>query len=561
MNVRSDAVVIFFFLLIAIAYCILLDRSGLIVCGPEQFYLYHPLQSFWMNHLFQGHLPWFTAAIGGGVPLWSDPNLAVFYPGNLIHLFLPFNEAWNVSIVFHLVWGQCGIYWLCRTGGLSRAGALAGAFAFLFSAPALAALNQNELLITSSWVPWIAGLAYRGFMNSARTTLIAAVALACQFLGGFSIIQPLTLAVLVGICLATSKKQKPRIVFSRFCLLLLTSVSLASIQWIPAVFWIPHARFEWGTIAAPLFNRTFFYPGCVAVLFFIIGLRKPVVGIALACMTLDFLFLRGTPFFSFALAAGAAVGVNMVVNKYRIAVVVPWLIGIELLFMNWQVPQSVPASQVTTQHRVVRLIPDVRNSYIHWFGKTGALSPLAGLTSGISYAEPPEHRLLVWGYLRDRTIDINRSISERKSLQPLRDARIGYVISDIDFKHPELFWLKQRATKFHVYRVRPPLTPLVVSDKKFKTIQWSEQTPNSFLVRTNEAEAAILTIHRNALPGWKCQNENQQIPIRISSEGWMQVETPPGPGILSFTYRTPGAYAGIALSTLTILVVLRFLIL
>ncbi len=556
MKARSDAVFVLFLLFLAILYLSVLTKNELILCGPQQFFLDHPIRFVWVSHFFVGHLPWISNSVSGGIPLWADPNLAIFYPGNLLYLGLPLDHAWNTLLIFHLFWGGAGVYWLCREFNLPVPACLTGAFTFLFSSAALAALDSSEVLITSSWLPWFFGLLYSGLQRGIRRTLLSSVALACQWLAGFTFIQGFTLLLAVVTLGVVYFRTKDRIVFVRFLLMFVATLLLTAIQWIPALLWLPHSNGGLG-LALPEW-KLFPYFGVISGVLFFIGLRDRVVWCAVIVILMDGLIFGGSPVFAICLALGAAKGGAILFQKFKWPALklVPAMIVLELLVANWQVPHILSLSQIRRVPPEVTQIPDLRQWNLHCPATRSALFPLAGLHWGVNYGTPPDSGLMLWKPLPERKKKVQEAIQTGKNLDLLREAAIGYVISDQLFHHPELRLIDQKATRFFVQRLNTPVYPLAKPRNEQAKVQLLEVAPHHLVIETTSVDPIDLTIHRNALPGWECTIESKSLPIHKLEEGWMKIQVPAGKNQTHLIYRTPGSLIGTILTALgTILVV------
>ncbi|MCI0605761.1 YfhO family protein [bacterium] len=562
MKVKSDAVVALLFLLVAILYLSFLIGNELILCAGNQFFLEHPMRFVWLSHFFAGNLPWISNAVSGGIPLWADPNLAIFYPGNVLYLVLPLDQAWNVSLIFHLFWGAGAMYWLCRREfSLPVAASLTGAFTFLLSSSALGALNSSEVLITSSWLPWILGLVYSGLQQSIRRTMIASVALACQWLAGFTFVQAFTFLLVCITLVIVYLRARDRIVFLRFLLLIVSTLMIAAIQWIPAVLWIPHSNAELG-FAQPDWKLLPYF-GVISGSLFLIGLRDRVVWCALIVILVDWVLFGGSPVFATFLAMGAAIGAAQLFRKFHTPVLklIPALVVVELLIANLQVPQMVSLSKIRKVPPEVTQIPELRRWNLHCAAARSGLSPLAGLQWGVNYGTPPDSGLMLWKPLPARKRKVEELLQTGKNLELLREAAIGFVISERLLNHPELRLLNQKATRFLVHRLTTPVYPLVKSSNPQTKLRSLEVAPHHLVIETDSSDPIDLIIHRNDLPGWECKMENKLIPIHTLEDGWMKIQAPAGKNRLSLTYRTPGSLVGTLLTALGTILILAVLLL
>jgi hypothetical protein len=561
MKTRQDGVIILFFIFLAFLWFGFLKLNQLIVCGPQQFFVTYPLLANWLSGFFNGDIPWVTHAVAGGIPMWADPNLAILYPGNLAFLILPFQIAWNTSLVFHLFWGPCGLYWLCRKLGLPVSAALTGFFVFLFSTPLLAALNSNEVLISASWIPWIAGLTFFGLQQSYRKTLVAAIVLACQLLAGFTYVQAMTCFLVAGIALALYWQLRSNLILWRFLLLVLAVISLTAVQWFPSLVWLPHSGTD--SFFSEPGPKMFPYLGGFAAILFVFGFQKKILWFSPVVMLIDYLWFGGSPFLSFVFAFGAAYGAAWILRTYPkfLKYLLPFVVAIELLLVNWNIPQLLPEKQLIQPPTILQAIHDFNRWNIHQSGVRGALSPVAGLLWGMKYGTAPESGLMLWKPIEARSAAIEDRLRTGKSLQLLRDAGIAYVLSDVRFHHPELGLVSQKSTKFYVHRLRQPVSPLVVSANGPRHIRWSENSNNSIHLTSSDENVSVITIHRNALPGWHCKIEDQTLPVHADGNGWITIQVPAGTQELELSYRPPGVIAGTILTLIGTILILAYLLL
>jgi hypothetical protein len=560
MKLRSDGLVLLLFSTLAILYFLLLTGNGTMLCGPQQYFFYYPIQHLWLTQLLNGKIPEITETIATGSPLWADPNLGMFYPGNLLYLVLPFHVAWNAFLILHLFWGSCGVYWLCRKLKMRPSAALTGALVFLFSSPLLSSLNSNELLISTSWTPWILGLTHFGIRENPRKAVLASVCLSFQLLAGFHYLQAITVTMVLTILVTACLKERRRGVVLRSLFLVTATFMTIAIQWIPTSLWLQDSWLNSFVLEAG--GKTLPYLGWSALPLFLLGLRTRLVWLTFAFILAEYFLFSGWIILVFCFSIGVAFGSNIVLIRYpRVALLLPAVIGLELLTVNWHTPLLLEIGQVLKSPPIVSQIPELRNQSIYHPGTKSMISPLAGLSWGLSYGTVSETGLILWHGLPGRTAAIEHAVRRGESLLLLREARIGFIISDQRFHHPELRLIQQNATKFYVYRVLGPPLPLVQSKPDFKTIRWSESEPDLILIQYHSPDSLELTIHRNALPGWRCVLRDRTLPIRKDQNGWMKIQVPAGEHELQLVYRTPGSRTGTILTSIGTILILAFLIL
>ena len=102
-------------------------------------------------------LPLWTPLILSGMPLASNQLAMLFYPPNLLCLFLPINAVLNGLFIAHLFWAGAGLYLFIRRGlAASVAASLIAALTFMFSGKLLAhvAAGHASLIGAVAWLPW-----------------------------------------------------------------------------------------------------------------------------------------------------------------------------------------------------------------------------------------------------------------------------------------------------------------------------------------------------------------------------------------------------------------------
>ena len=208
----------------------------------DLFFFHYPLRYYWISLLHEGHPPFLNAALNGGQPLLANPNYSVFYPGNALYLLLPFNLAWNLSLIFHVAWAATGMYFLARSLRSSRAASLAASILFAFSGPFLSALDYYNLMVAMSWMPWTILLFRNALQRRGRYILLPAFTVAAQILAGEPTVVLFTLFLLIAISIHFLRRseKKTRDTMIMLCIPLL-SVGLAAVQMIPTLLWLPNS--------------------------------------------------------------------------------------------------------------------------------------------------------------------------------------------------------------------------------------------------------------------------------------------------------------------------------
>ena len=138
---------------------------------------FQPLRMFTAEELKGGRLPLWNPYSASGEPWLANPQTGVFYPPAWLFLVLPFETAYMLFLLAHLVILGWGAYLLfARTA--SQGAAMVGAAAVMFCGPTLSLLDVNNNLATFAWLPLVLWCA------AERSWRRGAFALAMAFLGG-----------------------------------------------------------------------------------------------------------------------------------------------------------------------------------------------------------------------------------------------------------------------------------------------------------------------------------------------------------------------------------------
>ncbi|MBI4058753.1 hypothetical protein HY404_00780 [Candidatus Microgenomates bacterium] len=130
---------------------ILLNRNN----DLQEFFF--PLFDFSKRQILDTHtLPLWNNMFFSGSPLLSDPQSPIFYPPNLIFLFLPLNVAFIFSLLIHSLFMVITMYWLTRYGlKMSNLASTVSALIYLTSPRLAGYLEAGHfgLAATLAWLP------------------------------------------------------------------------------------------------------------------------------------------------------------------------------------------------------------------------------------------------------------------------------------------------------------------------------------------------------------------------------------------------------------------------
>ncbi|MBI2267341.1 MAG: YfhO family protein [Armatimonadetes bacterium] len=104
----------------------------------DPLFIYYPQDDLYNQEVKNGNLPLWNPYNFCGHPLLANGRSAMLYPPRwLAHRFLDTASAHTVLLIFHFFLMGLGMYFLCRTCGLSRSGSLLGGLIWM-----LAGFNQ-----------------------------------------------------------------------------------------------------------------------------------------------------------------------------------------------------------------------------------------------------------------------------------------------------------------------------------------------------------------------------------------------------------------------------------
>jgi Bacterial membrane protein YfhO len=143
----------------------------------DHFDYFQPLRYFTAQELSSGRLPLWNPYSASGEPWLANPQTGVFYPPAWLFLALPFDVAYMLFLLLHLIALGWGAYLLFARNAPPGA-AMAGAAALMFAGPVLSLLDVSNNFATFAWVPLALWCALEGAWKRG------AVVLALAFLGG-----------------------------------------------------------------------------------------------------------------------------------------------------------------------------------------------------------------------------------------------------------------------------------------------------------------------------------------------------------------------------------------
>jgi hypothetical protein len=123
--------------------------------------VHYPLQKYFADRLFSGHLPFWTPYLDSGYPILSSPLMGAWYPLNWpFFLFGVTPAALQMQLALHAALACLGTYFLLVRLLKQRGSAVVGAFAYGFSGFFAAHSAHLGVFAAAAWFPWLL-LAYR----------------------------------------------------------------------------------------------------------------------------------------------------------------------------------------------------------------------------------------------------------------------------------------------------------------------------------------------------------------------------------------------------------------
>jgi len=122
--------------------------------SADLFTQHWPMTEYAFSTMRQGRLPLWNPWQLCGEPFLAIPYVGVFYPINLIYLFLSVPAGIEVDTIVHLTIGLLGMWALMRHFGVSHLSAVTSAATFAWSGWLVYNVNQPSLFAGLSWMPW-----------------------------------------------------------------------------------------------------------------------------------------------------------------------------------------------------------------------------------------------------------------------------------------------------------------------------------------------------------------------------------------------------------------------
>jgi len=243
-----------------LALTVAVFRQGLLPDSPVVFAHYtqsdltcqfYPWRLYAFNLLKKGSLPLWNPYLFCGYPFVANWQSAVFYPLNLIFLFLPAHRALNYSFALHIYLSGFFSYLFVRFISGSRFAALVAAVSFMFSSTLILRIFAGHLSLICA-VPWFPAelIAAEAWLRKRRGVhaILGGMALGIQMLAGHPQIayySALGAALYCAFRVLFPSPQGERRRPLRACVFIAGAVAigacLAAVQLFPSVEFIQHS--------------------------------------------------------------------------------------------------------------------------------------------------------------------------------------------------------------------------------------------------------------------------------------------------------------------------------
>ena len=177
-------------LLIILPYFFSIGLNKDLVLGSpngDMAYFFIPIRSFGFSLPSKGTLPLWNPYIFSGTPFLAESQLAIFYPFNLIHLFLPISLAVNLLIILHQVLAGVFMYLYLKRLTLDGFSSLVGAMIFALSSAFITRIFIGHLTIICAitWIPLLFFCIDKALSKESNLFIIlAGFVLSLQLLSG-----------------------------------------------------------------------------------------------------------------------------------------------------------------------------------------------------------------------------------------------------------------------------------------------------------------------------------------------------------------------------------------
>lgn len=173
---------------------------------------YGPMKHFLVEAMKQGEWAFWNSRVLMGSPFFADPQSEVLYPPSLLLLLADSPKNIALSLAFHIVVAQIGLYWLARHYQLGRMAAAAGAILYGLGGWMISAGNMMTLVHSAAWTPWTILVCERLWVApNLRNAALATAIIALQMLAGWP-----EMFIMIGLILVVRRLTIPGIMNAKW---------------------------------------------------------------------------------------------------------------------------------------------------------------------------------------------------------------------------------------------------------------------------------------------------------------------------------------------------------
>lgn len=212
---------------------------------------FYPWQQLAVEQIQAGHWPLWNPYLGAGTPLAANLQTAAFYPLNALFLIMPAERAFGWGLALHVALAGLFAYYLGRTLGLERLGALVTGLVYGLGGYLVAHWVFPSMVYAIAWLPLLLALTEKIVTRAStkacpyRYTALLALAIALQLLAGHAQTSFYSLLIVAAFAMWRAFQERRNGIVSRawpMALAALWGVALAAVQLLPTAELTAHSQ-------------------------------------------------------------------------------------------------------------------------------------------------------------------------------------------------------------------------------------------------------------------------------------------------------------------------------
>ena len=536
----------------------------------DHFDYFQPLRLFTAEELSAGRIPFWNPYSASGEPWFSNPQTGVFYPPAWLFVVLPFETAYVLFLLLHVMLLGWGAYLLfARTA--SQGAALVGAAALMFCGPVLSLLDVQNNLATLAWIPLALWCAFEGAWRRG------AIVLALAFLAGEPFFA--ALAAVLYVCV----RRKLDVVWTG-----IAAFGISAVQLLPFLEFVSTSDRAGGMADALILRDSMTVADWLRVIFpgpttqqFI-----PAVYMSLVVVVLAFVGVtkRTWPWFvllAFAVvvSTGPAVLTHLPLTLFRYParlVPIAALAIAALAVAGWERlrPGKRWYDLLVLAIVLVDLVPRVlpllhsepfRRDVVPYPRQIGARGKV------LRFGDVDTKRRAQWisGYLNlydrrfdaftaaplaaERYVRLYRELMQRPTFDNFAHAGIVHILTEYELPQP--WFVVAGAGRVRVYENRnafPMAAHFSPGSRALRYASWELDTSQA-RIRVNAPGDGVLVLRQQAARGWSVKIDGRPAEPLLIDGVFRGVDVPKGRHEVVWTYRPPFFFQGCAVTLITLL--------